>query len=66
MLKKSDQESIFGMVGLIFKPRESSLPQGPLSLGFGQLKHLESYHSANWASEWHLIANFGESAPKVK
>ena len=30
--KKSDSESIFGMVGLIFKPGAASLPHGPLSL----------------------------------
>ena len=59
-----DLESVFGVVGLIFKPREAYLPQGPLSLCFGQLKHPGRRYLANRASEWHLNAKFGENALK--
>ena len=61
-----DPETVFGMVGLIFKPGAASLPQGPLSLCFGQLKHPERHHLDNKASNWHLIAKFGENAQKSK
>ena len=35
----NDPESVFGMVGLIFKPKASSLLQGPLSPLVGQSEH---------------------------
>ena len=66
MLKKCDLESVFGVVGFIFKPGAASLPQGPLSLCFGQLKHPERHHLANRASEWHFNAKFGQNAQTSK
>ena len=66
MYKICDPESVFGMVGLIFKLGAASLPQGPLSLCFGQLKHPRRHHLANKALEWHLIAKFEENALKYK
>ena len=66
MKKKYDPESVFGVVGLIFKPRAKYLPQGPQSLCFDQLKHPGRHHLANRASEWHFNAKFGQNAQKSK
>ena len=62
----NDPESVFGVVGLTFKPGATSLPQGPLSLCLGQLKHPRRHHLANGASEWHFNAKFGQNAQKSK
>jgi hypothetical protein len=55
----ADPESIFGMVGLIFKPGAADLPQGPLSPSVGQLEHPVRQYLAKNASRWHFNAKNG-------
>ena len=51
-VKKCDTESIFGVVGLIFKLEAASLPKETLSLCFGQIKHPERHYLTIRASKW--------------
>ena len=55
----ADLESIFGMVGLIFKPRAASLPQGPLSPSIGHLRYPVKQYLTKNASRWHFNSKNG-------
>ena len=54
------------MFGLIFKPRATSFPQGPLSPSVKQPEHPVRQYLTKGASEWHFTAKIGHFCTKVQ
>ena len=59
-------EFVFNVGMLVFTLKMSYLPQSPLFLCCGLLKHPERHYSANGASNWHFNVKVHHFGTKVK